>query len=72
MVRKKMEGDESQRRKRARRARRQKSTPSADQVTTGGSKQRRHLKDEDHVERVQSIHRGKQQDWPPDPSPGSR
>jgi hypothetical protein len=63
MVRKKMEGDEEQRRAAARAAREAGSTPSADKVTTGASKQRSHLSHRDsvtHDERLASRHRGKQ------------
>ncbi len=72
MVRKKMEGDEDQRRRKARDAREQGVAPSAAQVTTGASKQRHHVEDKSHEERIETIHQGKQQDWPPEPRPGSR
>ena len=63
MVRKKMEGDERQRRKAAHHARRAGDTPSAQQVTTGASKQRAHVRDGrslSHEERTTPLHRGKQ------------
>jgi hypothetical protein len=64
MVRKHMEGDEQQRRAAAQEARRIGDAPSAHGVTTGASKQRRHLPDRDslsHEEKIGSLHRGKQQ-----------
>lgn len=75
MVRKKMEGDDKQRRKRAREAREEGHAPSETGATTGGSKQRQHIADAkrfSHEERVDTKHGGKQQNWPPDPSTGSR
>ncbi|WP_395104244.1 hypothetical protein [Actinomadura sp. SCN-SB] len=73
MVRKKMEGDETQRRKRAREARAAGSSPSAEHVTTGASKQphtRPQHERHHHAERLDSIHEGKQQDFGPNPKPG--
>jgi hypothetical protein len=64
MVRKKVEGDEEQRRAAAREAREAGEAPSARQVTTGASKQRSHLPDRDsltHEEKIGGLHRGKQQ-----------
>jgi hypothetical protein len=73
MVRKKMEGDETQRRKKAREAREAGSSPSAEHATTGASKQP-HTRPEHerhhHAERLDSIHQGKQQDVSPNPKPG--
>ncbi|MBD0420089.1 hypothetical protein H0H10_13075 [Streptomyces sp. TRM S81-3] len=64
MVRKKMEGDEEQRRAAAHEARRAGESPSARSGTTGASKQRTHLTGHDtHEERMGTVHRGKQQ-WP--------
>lgn len=63
MVRKKMEGDEEQRRRAAREAERMGSAPSARGETTGASKQRTHVPDRSsltHQERVAPLHRGKQ------------
>ncbi|MFC6881918.1 MULTISPECIES: hypothetical protein [Actinomadura] len=73
MVRKKMEGNEEQRRKAAREARAAGTTPSARNATTGASKQPHTLPKHDphhHVQRLDSIHRGKQQDESPSPKPG--
>ncbi|WP_320775810.1 hypothetical protein [Streptomyces sp. CRN 30] len=64
MVRKKMEGDEQQRRAAALEARRSGDAPSAEGVTTGASKQRRHVSHRNaisHEEKIGSRHRGKQQ-----------
>ncbi|RJL31777.1 hypothetical protein D5H75_18980 [Bailinhaonella thermotolerans] len=74
MVRKKVEGDEQQRRKAARQAREAGKSPSAEGVTTGASKQRHELPRNDphhHRERLASIHRGKQQNRSPRPKPHS-
>ncbi|NJQ00342.1 hypothetical protein [Streptomyces zingiberis] len=71
MVRKKVEGDEEQRRAAGRTARRQGTSPSSRGVTTGGSKQRTHLTDRaapSHDERLATRHRGKQR-WEPAPAP---
>ncbi|HEX2315807.1 MAG TPA: hypothetical protein VHJ17_18830 [Thermomonospora sp.] len=73
MVRKKMEGDEAQRRKKAREARAAGSTPSAENVTTGASKQRHELPRHDphhHAERLENLQKGKQQQRGPQPKPG--
>lgn len=69
MVRKKVEGDEKQRRRAAHRARRAGESPSAQQVTTGASKQRAHVRDThslSHDERTAPLHRGKQRRQPED------
>jgi hypothetical protein len=63
MVRKKVEGDEDQRRAAAREARAAGEEPSAASVTTGASKQPHHLTHRDsltHEERLAERHRGKQ------------
>ena len=58
---KKMEGNEEQRRQKARQAKRAGDSPSEHAATQGASKQRKHLRqDEDHVEKLESIRRGKQ------------
>jgi hypothetical protein len=73
MVRKKMEGNEEQRRAKAREAREHGVSPSAAHGTLGASKQRHSSsRKEQHVERIEALHEGKQQDWPPQPRPGSR
>lgn len=60
MVRKKTEGDEAQRRAAARDARESGTTPGAEQVTTGASKQRHHEPGSaSHEERSAARHRGK-------------
>lgn len=77
MVRKKMEGDEEQRRKAAREAQQFGETPSARGETTGASKQRTHVADRSslsHEEKVAPLHRGKQRqpdagDEHPEPVP---
>ncbi|MEV4680579.1 hypothetical protein [Streptomyces kurssanovii] len=62
MVRKKMEGDEEQRRAAARDAERAGEQPSDRGATTGGSKQRAHMRTSTpHEEKTASLHRGKQQ-----------
>lgn len=64
MVRKKVEGNEEQRRAAAREARREGQAPSAQEVTTGASKQRTHLRHSlPHEEKAAAVHEGKQQ-WP--------
>ncbi|MEU2791441.1 hypothetical protein [Streptomyces sp. NPDC007100] len=66
MVRKKVEGDENQRRAAAREARRAGEAPSARQATTGASKQRAHEPEKaSHEEKLATQHRGKQ-DEPPE------
>ena len=75
MVGKEMEGDNRFRRKKAREAREEGHEPSEEGLTLGASKQRRHLGDEEHVEKVESIHRSKQHlpsKAKPEPRPGSR
>ncbi|MDT0308985.1 hypothetical protein RM780_18750 [Streptomyces sp. DSM 44917] len=65
MVRKKMEGDEDQRRAAARQAQRAGELPAGRQVTTGGSKQRTHVPGNSalgHEERIEPLHRGKQRE----------
>jgi hypothetical protein len=68
MVRKKMEGDEEQRRRAALEAERAGEQPSARGRTTGASKQRTHLPHRSsltHEERTAARHRGKQRDKEP-------
>lgn len=61
MVRKEMEGDNRERRRKARRARERGELPSAAGVTTGASKQRLKLHEgEEHEEKLLAIRRGKQ------------
>lgn len=63
MVRKKVEGDEDQRRAAAHEAERAGDRPSARGETTGASKQRRHVADREmatHEEKLATQHRGKQ------------
>ncbi|POX43299.1 hypothetical protein C3486_01785 [Streptomyces sp. Ru73] len=70
MVRKKVEGDEDQRRAAAHEAERAGEKPSVQGRTTGASKQRTHVPDRStmtHEEKVAPLHRGKQ-DWPGDQS----
>jgi len=65
MVRKKVEGNEDQRRAAAREARKSGEAPSARQVTTGASKQRTHVPHRhslSHEDRVAPVHRGKQRE----------
>src|SRR5690349_3261845 len=70
MVRKKVEGNEDQRRAAARQARREGKAPSAQKETTGASKQRSHRpRHESHEEKVAAIHQGKQ-GWQKTPKPG--
>lgn len=72
---KKMEGDETQRRSKGRDARRSGHAPSEENVTSGASKQRLHLGDEDHPTKLEAIRRGKQhtvREGVPEPRPGSR
>lgn len=62
MVRKKVEGNEEQRRQAARQARREGEMPSARKVTTGASKQRSHLpRHEPHEQKMAAAHQGKQE-----------
>jgi hypothetical protein len=78
MVRKKMEGNEDQRRAKARDAKKHGRTASEQGETLGASKQRQHLpQDEEHAEKLEAIHRGKQPDpgqhvSEPEPRPRSR
>ncbi|WP_242908051.1 hypothetical protein [Actinomadura terrae] len=70
---KKMEGNEVQRRAKAREARAAGSTPSAEHVTRGASKQPHTKPKHDrhhHTERLEDIHKGKQQPSSPQPKPG--
>lgn len=61
MVRKKMEGDEQQRRKKAREARERGHAPSEEGATTGGSKQRQHAGERaGYREKIEKIREGKQ------------
>jgi hypothetical protein len=71
MVRRKVEGNEDQRRAAARQARREGEAPSAQQETTGASKQRSHRpRHESHEEKVAALRQGKQ-DWPRDTEAGT-
>lgn len=59
---KQMEGDNRALRRKAREARRHGRLPSERKATTGASKQRHHLpRDEDHVEKIDTIREGKQE-----------
>jgi hypothetical protein len=73
---KQMEGNNRYRRKQAREARKRAHQPAEEGVTLGASKQRRHLEDdEDHVEKIESIHRSKQHlsgGAKPEPRPRTR
>jgi hypothetical protein len=74
MVRKKVEGDESQRRAAAHEARKSGEAPSARQVTTGASKQRTHVPHRhslSHEDRVATVHRGKQHEQSGTPARGT-
>lgn len=75
MVRKQMEGDNRQRRAAAREARDEGLSPSEAGVTTGASKQNKHLKgNASHAERIDTIRQGKQpslQRGAPGTRPGS-
>jgi hypothetical protein len=72
MVRKKVEGNEEQRRAAARQARREGEAPSARKQTTGASKQRTHLpRSEPHDHKAAMRHEGKQQ-WPSREAEASR
>lgn len=69
---KQMEGDNRQRRQNARAARAAGSKPSAHGMTTGASRQRTHLSDEEggHQERLSTIQRGEAKQAGPDvPAP---
>lgn len=71
MVRKKVEGNEDQRRAAARQARREGEAPSAQKETTGASKQRTHRpRHESHEDKVAAIHQGKQ-GWQKDTKAGN-
>jgi hypothetical protein len=70
---KQMEGDNRQRRKKAKEARDRGHSPSEEQVTTGGSKQRQNVGDVGHREKIETIRQGKQdviQQNTPEPKPG--
>ena len=57
---KKMEGDETERRRRAQQARKAGHQPAEEEVTLGGSKQRRHLPaSASHEEKLQARQAGK-------------
>lgn len=69
-----MDGDNRQRRKAAKEARDEGLSPSEAGVTTGASKQQRHLQnDSSHQERIENLDRGKLADGEQDPGvrPGS-
>ncbi|MFC4466298.1 hypothetical protein ACFPH6_17485 [Streptomyces xiangluensis] len=76
MVRKKVEGDEDQRRAAAHQAHKSEETPSARGQTTGGSKQRTHVPHStslSHEERAAPLHRGKRrQRTEPPPGPAGQ
>lgn len=75
MVRKKVEGDEAQRRAAARAAHEAGEQPSAEGRTTGASKQRTHMPHRSslsHEEKVAPIHRGKQHQGTPRPARASQ
>ena len=58
---KEMEGDSRERRSKARRAREEGTDPSAARVTTGSSKQRKHLDEkDDHATRLKTARSTKQ------------
>jgi hypothetical protein len=71
---KQMEGDNRERRKKAKEARDEGKDPSAEHVTTGGSKQREHIGNEgEHREKVENIREGKHdviRENTPEPRPG--
>lgn len=73
---KQMEGNPEQRRKKAREAKERGNKPSEESATTGASKQRKHLgDDEEHAEKIDTIREGKQKvirENTPEPRPGSR
>ena len=72
---KKMEGNEEQKRQKAREARERGNAPSDESATSGASKQRKHLDDGGHVERIETIREGQQEvigENTPEPRPGSR
>lgn len=74
MAGKQMEGDNRERRKKAKEARDEGKDPSAEHVTTGGSKQREHIGNEGgHAEKVDNIREGKHKvirENTPEPRPG--
>lgn len=71
---KQMEGDNRERRKKAKEARDEGKSPSAEHVTTGGSKQQEHIGNEgEHKEKVENIREGKHdviRENTPEPRPG--
>lgn len=70
---KQMEGDNKQRRRKAREARERGTSPSEENVTTGGSKQREQVGDVGHREKIEKIRQGKQdviRENTPEPRPG--
>lgn len=70
---KQMEGDNRERRKKAKEARDEGKTPSEEHVTTGGSKQREHVGEAGHREKIEKIREGKHdviRENTPEPRPG--
>lgn len=71
-MKRQMEGDNEERRKKARQAREEGKSPSAEQVTTGASKQRHHQpRSEDHDTKVERLRAGKQGGAVQEQLPGS-
>ncbi len=60
MVRKKMEGNEEQKRQKARDAKERGHLPSEEGATTGASKQHANMKGGSHRDRIEQKERGKQ------------
>jgi hypothetical protein len=72
---KQMEGDNRERRKKAREARDEGNLPSEEAATSGSSKQREHVGDVDHREKIESLRKGKPdiiQQNTSEPKPGYR
>lgn len=71
---KQMEGDNRERRKKAKEAKDRGNAPSEEAATTGASKQRKHLgEDEGHREKLETIRQGKHdviRENTPEPRPG--
>jgi hypothetical protein len=70
---KQMEGDNRERREKAKEARDEGKDPSAEHVTTGGSKQREDMGEDGHLEKVENIREGKHdviRENTPEPRPG--
>jgi hypothetical protein len=70
---KQMEGDNRERRQKAREARDRGNLPSEEAGTTGSSKQREHVKDVEHREKIETLRKGKPdviQQNTPEPKPG--